>query len=684
MKRIFFCVALEATTLAGPTVTTAMAQQEVELKEVTVQGVRTVQRADGQWIFPSRQQLETSADGYALLAKLALPHIRIDPTLHTITALSNLGSVQVRINDVEATSDDLLSLDLQGVERIEWTDNPGVRYGEGVACVINLVVHRPTSGYAMGVDLTQTLTARNGRTTIYGKANSGRSELGASYTAAYHHLTGMEHDEQARYTLASDDVLLLHRHLQSGSNRRLAHNAQLTYSLCDSVYVLQARLSGRFEQPRGKSQWSVENGVNKEAYTNHTKEYTASPTLDVYFHHTLGASQSLTANAVGTHIRTDADTEAGEGGCYRYHTRGRTWSLWSEAVYENRLRPFTLSLGAQYALRYIGNTYSGDAEARNHMHSLTVYLFGQLKGHLGRMGYAGGVGISLMRYRQGADSYRFHLLRPKLSVSYPLARRLKVKYDVEVSQHVSRIALVSDVSIKQNAMETLLGNPSIRPNRVTSHDVHLTYSTPRLSLDLQGYYRLNHHVNMEQYIRRDDHFYLTQTNDRNRCNFFYVQSDNRRDIVPERLTVSAYGGVFRYFNYGPDYTHTYTAFIGGGSMDANLGHWTLSAYADSGWRFMEGEHRGLQGAAWYMTASYRMRQLTVSLYLQHPFCATPRTNHAEVRSRYVQKDVLQHQRDYGNMLTLSLAWKLSAGRQYRDIRRAMNHQDRETGILAPR
>ena len=108
------------------------------LQEVTVQGSKVVQRVDGQTIYPTRQQLESSTNGYSLLSKLTLPHLRIDPVMHTVTALSNLGSVQVRINDMVASKEDLLSLDMKAVQHIDYIDNPGVRYGDGIAYVINM------------------------------------------------------------------------------------------------------------------------------------------------------------------------------------------------------------------------------------------------------------------------------------------------------------------------------------------------------------------------------------------------------------------------------------------------------------------------------------------------------------------------------------------------------------------
>ena len=664
----------ETTTIANDSVVGNIKEGE-KLQEVIVRGSKVVQRVDGQTIYPTRKQLESSTNGYSLLSKLTLPHLRIDPVMHTVTALSNLGSVQVRINDVIASKEDLLALDMKAVQHIDYIDNPGVRYGEGIAYVINIKVKHPISGYDIGADLTNTLTAVNGDETVYGKFNYGKSEFGVNYSLGYQNFKGEEYEEKATYKLESAEEYNLLRQQLDGQNKSLDHNLQLTYSLSDSNYVFQSKLSVRRDIQPDRT-WT-----RFEGYEDHSSSRTSSPLLDLYFHRDFAGHQSFTANAVGTYIKTDSHTEHNEEGNYAYDVKGNTYSLWTEAIYENRLKPFTLSLGTQYGQKYIDNVYSGDAEATNAIRSSLFYFFGQMKGHLGKLGYMGGLGITTRYYRQAEWNDRFLLFRPKVTLAYPLVRNLKVKYDFEVSQHVSQIALVSDVSIKQNAMETLVGNPEITPNSVISHDLRLTYSTPRMMSELQGYYRLNKDCNMEKYTRKDGQFYQTQDNDGNECSFFFFQSYNRWEIVPDRLSATLYGGIYRFFNFTDDYRHTYTAFNGGGSIEAYLGKWTLTAYADNGWNFMEGEHRGHQSAAWYLTVSYRLKNLTLSLYAQHPFCKNPRSNKTEVLNRYIHKEVSQHNRDFGNMLTFNLSWNFSSGRKYRDIQRTMNHQDSDTGIL---
>ena len=675
MKRLILSTIIAVCSAA------AMAQEpSTMMSEVTVKAARTVQKADGMWVYPTRQQLESATDGYSLLSKLALPRIRVDEALSSITALTNLGSVQVRINDVVATKEDLLALDMQGVQRVEYIDNPGLRYGEGIAYVINIKVRKPDSGYVVGSSLTNALTTAIGDETVYARVNRGPSEWALNYGLDYHRFTGEEYDERATYQLESGATQQIHRRLMEGRSRSLDNNGQLAYSLSDSNYVLQARLSINSHLRPSRSERTM--AVDDEVFTNHTSSNSVSPSMDIYYHQDYHRHQSLTANLVGTYIRSESDVENNEGSNYAYNTDGRTRSLWSEAIYENRLRPFTLSTGIQFNLSRNHNVYEGDTKATNDLHTSGTYLFGQLQGQQRKLTYMAGLGTSRRHYRQGTTSHDFWLFRPKFNIGYAFTDRLRLRYGFEVAQHVSQIALVSNVSIKTNGMETLVGNPRLHPNRVTSHDLHLTYTTPRLTADLQGYARLHANCNLEKYTRVDDHFFQSQSNADNRCNLFYVQSYNQWQVVPERLSISVYGGLYRFYNRGEDYTHTYSAFNGGASVQAYLGRWTLSGYADNGWHFMEGEHRGYGAPAWYLTASYRISpSVTCSLFAQHLFSSHPMTNKTEILSRYIHKEITQRQRDYGNMINLKIAIRLNHGRQYRDIERTMNHSDTETGIL---
>ena len=85
-------------------------------------------------------------------------------------------------------------------------------------------------------------------------------------------------------------------------------------------------------------------------------------------------------NAVGTYISTQSSSYYDEGSPYQYDVKGKTASLLSEIIYENRLKPFTLSVDLAYTYKHTMNNYQGDVFALNKTDNNKVYAFGEIKG----------------------------------------------------------------------------------------------------------------------------------------------------------------------------------------------------------------------------------------------------------------------------------------------------------------
>lgn len=153
----------------------AQDDKAVQLEEVNVKAARVTQKADGRLLVPTEAQKAASTNGYSLLAKLDLATLRIDEVMHTVTTLGNQGAVQLRIDGTLASKADLLTLDPQRVRHINVIDNPGVRYGEGIAYVIDIKTARADKGYTMGLDLTDALTTRRGDNAVYARMNRGKA-----------------------------------------------------------------------------------------------------------------------------------------------------------------------------------------------------------------------------------------------------------------------------------------------------------------------------------------------------------------------------------------------------------------------------------------------------------------------------------------------------------------------------
>ena len=658
--------------------------KSVVMKEVTVEAARVTKKVDGLLIIPSAAQREASTDGYSLLAKLSLPRLRVDEVMRTVTPLMNDGSVQIRLNGTLASKEDLLSLDPKLVKNIDFIDNPGVRYGEGIGYVIDIQTRRNTTGYVLGADLSNAVTTLNGDNTLYAKYNHKNSELALTFTSLYKDQHGFRSSEVADYTLNNGSHYLVSRNQTAGRSRRFGNQFEIKYSLADSAtYVFQANLSvGGGNTPGNYADFVYRDGTVEKTYRTINVSSDFSPTLDLYFFHQLGNHQSITANVVGSSIYTDKRGYNGEEGDYAYEVNGRTWSLESEAIYENKLKPFTLSAGLEHSLSFTNNEYTGDVSALNKMRRGELYLFSEVKGRWKRIGYSAGVGVANKTYSQENYSFNYWTFRPELTLNYDILTGLSARYTFETYRRESSYAMVSDARIRENSREWKVGNPNLQPSRVIKNIIDVSYNGRRVSCGMNMEYRRVLGSNMSVYERTaTDEFLYSQQNIGN-IMMFVVQNYLRYDVVPEHLSVTLFGGINRFFNISSLYRHHLTSYNYGGNVQAYLGRWTLTGYADNGWKYVEGEHEGRNGAAIYFGVSYRWSRCSLSLFMQHPFQQHPVIQRGKVLNENLYKTYSYRSRDLGNMITLKFSWKLSRGKSYKEIeKKVQNEGYKQTGIM---
>ena len=658
--------------------------KSVEMKEVTVEAARVTKKLDGLLIIPSDAQREAATDGYSLLGKLSLPRIRVDEVMRTIVPLTNNGSVQLRLNGTLASKEDLLSLDPKLVKNIDFIDNPGVRYGDGIGYVIDIRTKRNTTGYVLGADLSNAVTTLNGDNTVYAKLNHKNSELALTFNSSYKDQRGFRSSESADYTLNNGSHYLVSRNQTDGRSRRFGNQFEIKYSLADSAtYVFQANLSvGGGNTPGNYADFVYRDGTIEKSFRTIDVASSFAPTLDLYFFHQLGKHQSITANVVGSSIYTDKRGYNGEEGDYAYGVNGRTWSLESEAIYENKLKPFTLSAGLEHSLSFTNNEYTGDVSALNKMRRGELYLFSEVKGRWKQLGYSAGVGVANKTYSQENYSFDYWTFRPKLTLSYEILAGLNASYSFETYRRVSSHAMVSDARIRENSREWKVGNPNLQPSRVLKNILDVSYNGKRVSCGMNMEYRRDLGSNMSVYERTaTDEFLYSQQNIGN-IMMFVVQNYLRYDVVPEHLSVTLFGGINRFFNISSLYRHHLTSYNYGGNVQAYLGRWTLTGYADNGWKFVEGEHEGRNGPAVYFGVSYRWKTCNLSLFMQHPFQQHPAIQRGKVLNENLYKESIYRSRDLGNMITLRFSWRLSKGKSYKEIDKKVQHEgNKQTSIL---
>ena len=658
-------------------------EKTITLDEVTVKAAKVVNKADGMIIYPTDAQKQASNNGYSILEKLTLANLRIDNISHSITAIDNRGGVQIRINGIVVGKPDMLALNPKDISKIDFINNPGVRYGDGIAYVIDIVTRRNESGYTIGMDLTSALTTLQGDGMVYGKWNKGKSELSFSYDVSGYRTKGEKSKQTAEYTLTDGSIYTIERNDVESLRKSISHDTKLTYNWADSTAtVFQASLSGAFNNtPDNYTVKDIVDGTRQYKATSRAKDKSYSPVLDIYFFRQLTPCQSVTANAVGTYISTQTSSYYDEGTPYKYNVDGKTASLLTEVIYENLLKPFTLSTGLNYSYKHIKNDYLGDASSLTKTNNNRLYAFAEIKGMLKPFSYTLGAGASYIHYTQNGHRYNFWTFHPKASLTYQINNNMQLSYTYQMQDKVSRIAMTSDAMVRTNSMEWTVGNPDLKPSHDIEHRLHVSYNNSRLQTFVEGYYKQCLKPNMAHYERTDgNQFIYTQINQKE-IDVLDVYAYASYWLLPEKLQIAANGGIYRCFNFGYDYTHCYTSWFYASSITAYLGHFTLQGYVDNGNRFLEGESKGYNGAYSVLKASYAWRDLQFSLSWANPFNNNYKSYENELLNRNLYKHTVGYSNANGNQVSLNISWRLSRGSKHKSAEKRINLRDTDNGII---
>lgn len=655
----------------------------ITLDEVTVKASKVVNKPDGMVIYPTDSQRQASTNGYSFLEKLTLPNLRVDNINHTISAIDNRGGVQLRINGIIVDKPEMTALDPKDILRIDFIDKPGVRYGESLAYVINIITRRNDSGYSIGTDITSAITTIQGDGMVYGKWNKGKSEWSVSYDINGGKSKGSNILQNANYTLTDGSIYTIERNDVETLRKYISHNAKLTYNWADSTAtVFQTSLSGALNKtPDNYSIKEIIDGNHSYKATSRDGSKDLSPVLDIYFFRQLTPKQSIIANAVGTFISTKTNSFYNEGTPYIYNVDGKSASLLSEMIYENRLKPFTLSAGLNYRYKHTRNDYTGDATARTRMNDNKLYAFGEIKGSIKQFQYSLGTGVSYIHYTQNEHTYNFWTYRPKLTLTYNPSNELQMSYTFQMQERTSRIAMTSDAAIRTNSMEWTVGNPDLKPSRDMEHRLLVSYNTNRLQSFIEGYYKQCRRPNMAHYERTDDNrFIYTQINQKE-IDVLDITAYAGYWLLPEKLQVAANGGMYRCFNFGYDYTHCYTSWFYVGSITAYLGKFYLRGYIDNGTRFLEGESKSYNGAYSALQASYNLKNWQFSLTWANPLCSNYKSFENELLNRNLYKHSIGYYKYSGNCISLNIVWRLNIGRNHQSAEKRINLKDTDNGIM---
>lgn len=672
-----------------------LVQDAVALKGVTVTGSNVVEKIDRQIVIPSSRQIKAATSGYELLSHIQLPGLKVNSMERSISTVSG-GRVQLRINDIEASTAQVQALRPDEVLRVEYIDNPDMQYANtDVDAVINYVVRRRESGVAGGFNLTNAVTTGFGNDNVYIKVNHKLSEFGFNYYVSYRDYNDRFVDENQSFSLPDGNRNRYLKGITTPFNYA-DHYLELNYNLTKPErYVFNASFTDNiFRSPHNDYGQIIREEGKNDIYS-FTKKINSSnsPSLDLYGKVSLPKKQELMLDVVGTYISSDFErnyNEAlSEGGApyseYIYSTDGKRYSLIGEGIYRKNFKNVALSGGLKYTLAYTNNKYKGDIRQTNGMHSSDLYGYVQVNGKWKKLSYLLGVGLSRQSYDESGKGYSFYMFRPSVSLSYKLFEGATLKYVFSSTPNVPSLSSLSDIRQQLTDIEVNRGNPNLNPYRSYSNTLQLSWGNKWVDLQLKGGYYFSKNPIMEEVSRvsQQDGSYLFEYGVDNQDRFSRLNGQlyANVDIVPDMLSLSLYGGVNRYESKGNAYLHTFNAWYGGGNLSFTYKKFSAYAVVSSRYNTLFGETVSYGEKNYMLQCSYKIKHFNVGAGMLYPFKSKGWSGGTKLLSNEVRKETWSFIKDNGNMFLLTLSWDFSVGKKHHAGTKVTNNVDRETGIV---
>lgn len=672
------------------------------LKGVTVEAARVVEKVDRQIIFPTKEQVKTASNGYDLLDNLSLPTIIVNRAERKILSLKG-GDVQIRINDVKASMQDVLALQPDEVTKVEFINVPGLKYGDSnLDAVINYQVRRRYAGYVSGVSTMQGTKAGFNNSDGYFKYNVKKSEFSINYSFSYRSVEERSYESLGTYHLPTGETL--HRNYLGYDSPFLytTNNVQLGYNLSEpDKYTLNVRLNFfNYNSPvRGMNQLYQESGKANQYLQNNRKMLEQIPSLDIYYSLNMPHDQNLALNLVGTYIGTDYQYRMREYTFnkspdesvknapltdYSYNATGRKRSLIGEGTYSKNWKQMTLSVGGQYNISHTDNIYVGSSNADTELKYSNLYLFTQLQGQQKWFSYQVGVGATRSSIHQGENGYCKWLFRPQVTLQAKASDRLSFKWSSKITSDIPSLSDLSELRQYSNSFEARDGNSGLKPFTGYNNTLSASWNIPLMSVYLEGnwtYYDKPIATSILPEKREDgSYLFVSKPENQKSHDYKHLLLTPEVHLIKDHLDLNLMCEYQNVKTKGLDYSHEFNYFSYGAEIRYMTGNWNIGygAYKVEKSFWGEKTNGGEPTSNLAVTYSYKNWQFGVlGLFVFYPHGCVYKD---ELFNKYVQQKNKTRLADQGNMLVFTASFNFSHGRRYHTGSRKLNNSDRDNGI----
>ena len=662
----------------------------VSLDNVVVNAANQRSTLDRKIVFPSDRQLKASTNGVNLLDQLMLPRIVVNH-LNNEIIIPGGGEVQLRINGVKVEMQDVQALLPADVIRVEFHDNPGLRYGNAEV-VLDYIVRRPETGGSLSTELTTGLNAEWGQYFAAGKINYKRSEFRSSYRLDTRNFHELWRENEEEFHLA--DGTSLHR-IEKGEPGRLKifmHNLNLNYSNQSDAYLFNATFRYACDaNPKMNYRGTLYNVIDPDdrvAVIDNTDQTTSRPALDLYYQRNLKHDQTLVFNLVGTYngeesqrlYRESRDelllTDINNG------VDGHKYSLIGEGIYEKKLAGGNrFGGGVKHMQAYSNNDYRNGHDYTTKMTQAETYMYGEFKGRVKKFDYTLGVGASRYWYHQAGegDAYQYYTFRPKVSGQYNLPGQSFVRLNAQINNSSPSLSNLNAIEQTVDSLQIQRGNPDLTP--YLKYSLGLTYEWQKGIFygNLWGYYEYAPDAIMDEKRLEGRKVILTWDNQRSwqrMTGEMMIRLGPIKDIFQLSFTC----GVNRFISRGNTYSHTYTNWFCEGNASVTYKNFSFNYMMFTNRNWFWGETMNGGENIQQIMFSYRHKNFSVGLGAFNLLSDNFKVQ-TENWSKHASYKKAMYIGESSRLFLAKVSYNFSFGRTFKAGQKKVNNSDNDSGVM---
>ena len=488
-----------AATVAFSTSLSATAEEvstdsipSYNLDEIVIQAPKVIRKPDMDVYHPSESAVEHSRNGLQLLGNLMIPTLSVNEQLGSVKAAGE--SVQIRINGREATIDQVRSLLPESIKRVEWIDNPGLRYG-GANYVLNIIVANPDAGGSLMTLAQPALNVAFGFYMADLKLNVGKSqwEVGGNLKLTNRIKAHRQYSETFTYadgsTLTRDETPL------GGSMDNTQSRAWASYSYIKpdttvfvAEFMLQQNITDKFLY---NGRLSLSDGSDDILLTESHGTPGTTPTLSLYWQQEFARRQTLAVSLNGSYTAGSSYSDYIEQAVGAptlltnihtdIHDRNQAYAV--EADYIKNWSGSRLTAGVSYSANRNRSSYDNLAGAVFHQRQDKFYLFAEYFRRFGKWTATAGMGVQYTDFlfretNQGNHSWS---PRPQATITYSLNSNHNFRLNFTSWQSAPSLAETNIVPQQIDGFQWRVGNQNLRTADSYMLTFRYGFNLPRVS-----------------------------------------------------------------------------------------------------------------------------------------------------------------------------------------------------------